>query len=623
MKHDVRPFPQNLRQTVTKRWLLGINVALLSTAAIHCGSDNSPWVPPSDTADGSAPPDASVSSDASASPDTSASPDAHHSEDSGTSPDSGEPPDAGTSSDSGATPDSGEPPDGGTPPDSGVALDSGEPHDASVTPDSSAPHDASVTPDSGAPHDASVPEDSSAPRDASEPPKDAGVDAPRDATADAPQHEDSGPGHDAALDAPPPPHDSGPPPATQVVVNFGSPMQVMDGFGASESWVPTITDAQADLFFSTTNGIGLSMLRLGISPSGGLFSGSWGTAQKALARNSSLYVWGTPWSPPAADKTTNNTTTGSILPTAYGSWASVLAAFVTSARANGVPLAAISAQNEPDYNTNGLYEMCLYNGTQMTALVKALGPALAPFNPPVRLIMPEPAVWNDLWAGQDYVGAVMADSTAAGYVGILATHQYGGTTPNALPAGKHLWETEMSDFNPFDPGIGQALGVANWIHTAVVNANVSAWHYWWLVCQGTDNEGLIGKNSDGTLTKRVFAMGNFSRFVRPGWTRLGTTGTVNQLLVSAYANLSTDDFAIVAVNTAGGSQTVTFGVTGPAVTSVTPYVTSGTPVGNIGTDGNLSQGSAAGNVPTTISVSMNAFTATIPQGIVTFVGKGH
>jgi glucuronoarabinoxylan endo-1,4-beta-xylanase len=420
--------------------------------------------------------------------------------------------------------------------------------------------------------------------------------------------------------------DASPPPSTQIVASFDSPQQSMKGFGAAEAYVPTITDAQADLFFSTTNGIGLSMLRLGIAPNGTLFSGSWGTAQKALARNPSLYVWAAPWSPPAAYKTTGSTTTGSILAADYGSWASALARFVTTAKANGITVSAISAQNEPDFNTNGAYEMCLYDATQMTDFVKALGPALAALNPPVQLMMPEPSDWNALWgSGHDYVDAVMADSTAASYVGILATHQYSVPDPpvHDLPAGKPLWETEMSDFTAFDPSIAHAVTVASWIHNAIVDGGVSAWHYWWLVNQNQDNEGLIGKGGDGSLTKHVYAVGHFSRFVRPGWVRLGTTGSVSGLRASAYANFWTGAFAIVAINTTAASITASFGVAGPVIGSVAPYVTSGTALGNIGTDGNLSQGSASQNIPTTISASQNAFSAVVPPGIVTFVGTAQ
>jgi glucuronoarabinoxylan endo-1,4-beta-xylanase len=399
----------------------------------------------------------------------------------------------------------------------------------------------------------------------------------------------------------------------------------MDGFGAAEAFIPTITAAQADLFFSTTSGIGLSMLRLGIAPDGTLYSGSWGTAQMALARNASLTIWGAPWSPPTSAKTTGNTTTGSILPADYGSWASTLAAFVTAGRKNNVPVAFISAQNEPDYNTNGAYDMCLYDQNQMTSFVKVLGPALAGLNPAAGLIMPEPSSWGNLWGGTNYVGTVMADSTAAGLVNVIASHQYSVSEPpsHAVPAGKRMWETEVSDFGTFDASIGNAVTVATWIHNAIIDGGVNAWHYWWLVNQNADNEGLVGKNGDASLTKRVFAMGNFSRFVRPGWVRIGTTGTVSGLLVSAYKDATTGDFAIVAVNTTSASVTATFGITGPVFSSVAAYVTSGTAVGNIGTDGNMSQGSTSGSIPMSITASMNAFSANVPVGVETFVGKAQ
>jgi glucuronoarabinoxylan endo-1,4-beta-xylanase len=130
---------------------------------------------------------------------------------------------------------------------------------------------------------------------------------------------------------------------------------------------------------------------------------------------------------------------------------------------------------------------------------------------------------------------------------------------------------------------------------------------------------LIGVNGAATLTKRIYALGNFSRFIRPGWVRVKTTGSVNGLLVSAYKNPAGGDFAIVVINAKGHAVSASFGVAGPAFASVSPYVTSGTPIGSIGTDGNLSQGS--GNLSASIPASANAFAVTIPSGITTFVGS--
>jgi glucuronoarabinoxylan endo-1,4-beta-xylanase len=208
-------------------------------------------------------------------------------------------------------------------------------------------------------------------------------------------------------------------------------------------------------------------------------------------------------------------------------------------------------------------------------------------------------------------------------VSVVATHQYDGPDPpsHPLPPGKPLWQTESSDQSKFDPTIGNAVTLATWIHNAIVHGGVSAWHYWWLIGQNGSNAGLIGKNEDGTLTKRVYAMGNFSRFVRPGWVRVQATVKEDGLLVSAYKDPSGGSFAIVAVNPTGGTVSASFVVEGPSFSSVSPYVTSGTPVGSTGTDGNLSLGSPSAGIPPSIAVTNNVFAAQVPAGITTFVAR--
>jgi O-glycosyl hydrolase len=56
-------------------------------------------------------------------------------------------------------------------------------------------------------------------------------------------------------------------------------------------------------------------------------------------------------------------------------------------------------------------------------------------------------------------------------------------------------------------------------------AQVNSWQYWLLSAIGgyTDNEGLT--DSRGNLAKRAYTLGNFSKFVRPGWTVVGVTNS--------------------------------------------------------------------------------------------------
>ncbi len=415
-----------------------------------------------------------------------------------------------------------------------------------------------------------------------------------------------------------------PPGPADFVVNFTDVRQTMEGFGAADVWLGALSDAQMDLFFNPNNGIGLSILRMGIAPSGGSLS-AWTNATRAAARGAQM--WAVPWSPPSGLKDTGSTTTGRLLTAGYDSWATSLANYASSFRANtGINLYALSVQNEPDWDTNGAYDMCLYSDQQMHDFIAVLGPKLAALNPRPKLMAPEPSNWLNLWTnGVDgSIQATLADQVTAGYVDILATHQYANgnaAVPHALPPGKSLWETEQSSFEGFDPSIGNAVRVAQWIHDAIVNGGVSAWHYWWLIGQNADNEGLIGFSRNTTMTKRLYTMGNFSKFVRPGWVRIGTTGTKDGIYgVSAYKNPGTGNFAVVAIINSSAPVTLTLRISNATANSpITPYQTydDGSADFTISIHGNLEP---KASIPV---ASDGTFSATIPYGVTTFVGTGH
>ena len=102
-------------------------------------------------------------------------------------------------------------------------------------------------------------------------------------------------------------------------------------------------------------------------------------------------------------------------------------------------------------------------------------------------------------------------------------------------------------------------------------------------------------------------MGNFSKFVRPGYVRIGTTASpVGGVSISAYKDPSTGKFAIVAINHNGSNVVLNFKLNGFTASSVTPWVTSSSL--------NLAQ-------QTSITVGGSAFTATLPaSSVTTFVG---
>jgi glucuronoarabinoxylan endo-1,4-beta-xylanase len=175
----------------------------------------------------------------------------------------------------------------------------------------------------------------------------------------------------------------GPACAGTAFVNFGSQAQAIQGFGGATAWMPQLTTTQANALFSNGNNqqIGLSILRVRIDPAG---SGNWGTelANAQAARARGAMVIATPWTPPASMKTNNNVVAGQLKTTSYAAFATYLESFVNFFASSGVPLSAISMQNEPDANVT--YESCSWTGTQMDTWVANNAATLT-----IPLMMPE------------------------------------------------------------------------------------------------------------------------------------------------------------------------------------------------------------------------------------------
>jgi glucuronoarabinoxylan endo-1,4-beta-xylanase len=405
--------------------------------------------------------------------------------------------------------------------------------------------------------------------------------------------------------------------AFAITIDPGTPHQTMDGFGASDafSFAP-LSDAQATAFFDPTNGIGLSLLRIGINANGTPI-GAGGYSDAMAAHRFGVRVWAAPWSPPAADKSNGTVNNGGTLnANAYVSWANALASFATTfQQRTGFSLYAISAQNEPDFTAS--YASCLYSPAQMVSFINVLGPTLASLDPPVLLMAAEPDSWEHLWGDNGYGTAILADPAASQAVGIMATHDYSHRNdsvdtrqPPSPAMHQPLWETEVSDETAPDLDIGHGIQVAVWVYAAVTTGGASAWHYWQLVTgNSNDGEGLLQRSGDLTNPpKRLYTVGNFSKFVRPGYVRVDTSGSLPPgVWVVSFQNPADGTLAIVAINAGTSDVPLTATVQGTSWPSqITPWVTSATD--------NL-----AAKAP--LGLSSASFVATLgAQTVTTFVG---
>ena len=127
-------------------------------------------------------------------------------------------------------------------------------------------------------------------------------------------------------------------------ISFGATAQTIRGFGGAESWMPAFTSAQADALFGTgSNQLGLTILRVRIDPSSTTGGSNWATelANAQAAHSRGALVFATPWTPPAAWKSSGSTVEGVLNTSEYGAYANYLNAFTAYLAAGGVPLYAI------------------------------------------------------------------------------------------------------------------------------------------------------------------------------------------------------------------------------------------------------------------------------------------
>jgi glucuronoarabinoxylan endo-1,4-beta-xylanase len=365
--------------------------------------------------------------------------------------------------------------------------------------------------------------------------------------------------------------------AQTATVYWNNTDQVIDGFGASDAFESSpMTSAQAALLFSPTTGIGLSLLRTRVPDDGSCSTINTTCAGEVsdmkLAISNGARVWSTSWSAPASMKSNASVDNGgSLLASSYQDYAIYLANYVTSLRRlYGINLSALSVQNEPDVVAS--YDSAVWTGSNFATFIGTdLGPMFAAHGLDTLIVVPETSSWQGL-AG--YTKVIMEDSSA-GYVSIIATHDYNHAGVPAFPLGegKHLWETEVSDAETFDPGMTSALKYAQYINDWMTIGNANAWHYWWLVGSNYDNEGLI--TSSGAVTKRLYMMGNYSKFVRPGFYRIDTTATPQTgVSVSAYKNSTSGVLVIVVINQNSTNVSQDFMLNGATALSVTPWITS-------------------------------------------------
>jgi glucuronoarabinoxylan endo-1,4-beta-xylanase len=433
--------------------------------------------------------------------------------------------------------------------------------------------------------------------------------------------------------------------AQSATIDWTNVHQVIVGFGASDHTEPLPT-AQQQFFFGTTGSdIGLSLLRIGTSNGTSTGAGDPGDCTTVSTSCAGQYgrdmqaviaaggkVTSTTWSVPAQYSTSGNVAcavsgqpSGQLISSDYSAYAQWVVNFIKSVQMyDSVNVYALSVEAEPDgcWSTENTY----YTPSQLDNFIaNYLGPTFQSNGISTLIEMPETSKYRQL---SNWTSTCGADPTCSNYVGAILWHDYdisftapdtvsAAPYPSNFPAGKLYMETETSCYlnvgptfcasnAPFDPSMTDALHWAAVIDQRFAVDNVNAWSYFWF-WNGGDNEGLMSK-PDGTPAQRAYVLGQYSRFVRPGYYRIDATHVPETgISVSAYQDVPSGHLVIVATNYTSSAVTQTFSLANaPTFTSVTPYTTSA----NEDIQAQTAQ-----------SLSGNVFSYTLPaDSVTTFVG---
>src|SRR5439155_13182070 len=156
----------------------------------------------------------------------------------------------------------------------------------------------------------------------------------------------------------------------------------------------------------------------------------------ARAKNPKLLFFASPWSPPGWMKNSGSMIGGHLLPQWYSAYARYFVRFVQGYEAEGIPIFAVTVQNEPGVNRAKEkdlrlhYPSCQWTADQEREFIRDhLGPALRDARLKTKIWCYDhnynlKATGDD--AGLDYPRTILRDANAAAFVAGVAFHGYVG-----------------------------------------------------------------------------------------------------------------------------------------------------------------------------------------------------
>lgn len=307
--------------------------------------------------------------------------------------------------------------------------------------------------------------------------------------------------------------------------------------------------------------------------------------KEILAVNPELKIMGTPWTPPRWMKVNNLTdkqpynswTSGHLNPDYYADYALYFSKWVKAFADNGIKIYSVTPQNEPLNRGNSA--SCYMGWEEEKEFVKHLGKAFENAGQDVKIYAFDHNYnYDNIASEKSYPVKIFADADASKYLAGSAFHNYGGSPEeltnvfNAAP-GKELvfTETSIGEWNDGRNLSTRLVDDMEQVALGTVNRNCKGVIVWNLMldtdkgpyrpggCSTCYGAVDLGSNlSSITRNSHYYIIAHMSSAVKPGATRIGTTGfTKSGLTYSAFKNTD-GSYAIVLCNANDETFPVTF-----------------------------------------------------------------
>ena len=257
--------------------------------------------------------------------------------------------------------------------------------------------------------------------------------------------------------------------------------------------------------------------------------------RQARKVNPDLFLFSTPWSPPGWMKANGSVLGGSMRKKHFGSYAQYFLKFLQAYAAEGVPIQAVTSQNEVDTDQDGRMPACLWGQEYEIEFVKEhLGPVLAASQVPTKIWLLDHNY--NLWGRAI---CELDDGDLRKYANAVAWHGYVGQASmmskvrDAHPDAEMYWTEGGPDYT----SPRYATDWANWGRTFTeVLRNWSRSITGWNLALDENGRPNIGPFPCGGLvtihsqTKEItrsgqyWAFAHFSRNIRRGARRFESQG---------------------------------------------------------------------------------------------------